>query len=115
MDKWRESTDLALQAAGLGDVLCIDEGGAATELDLVGRRRERGLERVCVVVVGASVFCGDGRVVEGIGRGGCDRYMALRSACAGVLEHLDIAAGRAVIGGVVGVVAFQFLQGNGNE
>lgn len=112
MDKWRESTDLALQAAGLGDVLCIDEGGAATELDLVGRRRERGLERVCmVVVVGASVFCGDGRVVEGIRRGGCNRYMALRSACAGVLEHLDIAAGRAVIGGVVGVVALQFLQG----
>jgi hypothetical protein len=75
----------------------------------VGRRRERGLERVCVVM-GASVFRGDGRVVEGIGRGGCNRYMALRSACAGVLEHLDIAAGRAVIGGVVGVVALQFRQ-----
>jgi hypothetical protein len=77
----------------------------------VGGRVERGLERVCVVVVGASVFCRDGRVVEGVGSGGCDRYVALWSACAGVLEHLDVAAGCAVVGGIVGVVALQFLRG----
>ena len=111
MDKWRESTYLALQAASLGDIVCIDQGGATTELDLVVRRLGRGLESVCVVVMRASVFCGDGRVVEGIGSGRCDRYVALWSACAGVLEHLDVAAGCAVVGGVVGIVALQFLQG----
>ncbi len=79
----------------------------------MGGSRERGLERVCVVVVvvvGASVFRGNGRVVEGIGSGGCNRYVALWSACAGVLEHLNVAARRAVVGGVVCVVALQFLR-----
>jgi len=75
-----------------------------------GRRRGR-LERVCVVVMmGASVLCGDGRVVEGISSRGRDRYVGLRSACAGVVEHLEVAAGRAVIGSVVGVIALQILQ-----
>ena len=77
----------------------------------MGGSRGRGLERVGVVVVGASVFRGDGRVVEGIGSGGCNRYMTLWSACAGVLEHLDVAACCAVVGGVVCVVALQFLRG----
>ena len=77
----------------------------------MGRSRDWGLERVGVVVVGARVFRGDGRVVEGIGRGGCNRDVALWSACAGVLEHLNVAACCAVIGGVVCVVALQFLRG----
>ena len=49
-------------------------------------------------------------MVEGIRRGRRNRYMRLRSACAGVVEHLDIAAGRAVIGSVIGVVALQILE-----
>jgi hypothetical protein len=111
-DEWRRvSTDLALQASGLSNIVSIDEGSAATELDLVGGRRRWGLERVSVVVMGASVFCGDGRVVEGIGSSGCDRYVGLWSASAGVLEHLDVAARCAVVGGVVGVVALQLLRG----
>ena len=109
-DEWRETTDLALQATGLSGIVLIDEGGAATELDLVGGRRGRGLERVRMVMMRASVFC-DRRVVEGIGCGGCDRYVGLWSACAGVLEHLDVATRCAVVGGVVGVVALQVLRG----
>jgi len=104
------NTDLALQAADLGDIVCIDEGCAATELDLVRGRRREGLERVRVVMR-ASVVCGDRRVMEGIGRSRCDRYVGLRSACTGVMEHLDVAAGCAVVGGVVGVVALQILRG----
>ena len=74
-------------------------------------RRRGGLDRVRVVVMGAHVLCGDGRVVERIRGRGRDRYVGLRSACAGVVEHLNVAAGRAVVGSVVGVVALQILQG----
>jgi hypothetical protein len=108
-DEWKESTDLALQAAGLGDIVCIDQSRASPKLDLVCGRRRRGLEGVgVVVVVGASVIRRDGRVVEGIRRGRCDRYVGVRSAGAGVVE-LDVAARCAVVGGVVGVVALQIL------
>lgn len=103
-----EATDLALQAPGLGNIVVIDEGSAAAELGLVSGRRRGDLERVGVVM-GAGVFRGDGRVVEGIRRSICDRYMGVRSARAGVVEHLDVAAGCAVVGGVVGVVALQVL------
>ena len=111
MTRKEESTYLALQATGLGDIFSIGEGGAPTQLDLVRGSRRGRLESVRVVVVmGARVLCGNGRVVEGISRRRRNRYMRLRSACAGVVEHLDIAAGRAVIGSVIGVVALQILE-----
>lgn len=52
-----ESTYLALQATGLGDIFSIGEGGAPTQLDLVRGSRRGRLESVrLVVVMGARVL-----------------------------------------------------------